>query len=91
MTNKEKFIEVFGEEIQRQYPTKSWWEQEYVPPITTNLEDAILNGIKKTCDDCIYSFVIPGVKLKECEKRWMHVDKTEHMNETCPDFKEEKE
>ena len=38
MTNKEKFIEVFGEEPQRQYATKSWWEQEYVPPITINLE-----------------------------------------------------
>ena len=32
MTNKEKFIEVFGEELQRQYATKSWWDQEYVPP-----------------------------------------------------------
>ena len=31
MTIKEKFIEVFGEEPQRQYATKSWWEQEYVP------------------------------------------------------------
>lgn len=31
MSNKEKFIEVFGEEPQRQYVTKSWWEQEYVP------------------------------------------------------------
>ena len=30
MTNKEKFIEVFGEEPQRQYATKSWWEQEYI-------------------------------------------------------------
>ena len=38
MTNKEKFIEVFGEEPQRQYVTKSWLEQEYVPPITINLE-----------------------------------------------------
>lgn len=38
MTNKEKFIEVFGEEPQRQYATKSWWEKEYVPPITINLE-----------------------------------------------------
>ena len=39
MTNKEKFIEVFGEEPQRQYATKSWWEQEYVPPITINLSE----------------------------------------------------
>lgn len=31
MTDKEKFIKVFGEEPQRQYATKSWWEQEYVP------------------------------------------------------------
>ena len=38
MTNKEKFIEVFGEEPQRQYATKSWWEQEYVPPITISFE-----------------------------------------------------
>lgn len=38
MTNKEKFIEVFGEEPQRQYAIKSWLEQEYVPPITINLE-----------------------------------------------------
>ena len=38
MTNQDKFIEIFGEELHRQYATKSWWEQEYVPPITINLE-----------------------------------------------------
>lgn len=42
MTNKEKFIEVFGNEPQRQYATKSWWEQEYKRPIfddTSNVPD----------------------------------------------------
>lgn len=31
MTNAEKFIEVFGTDIKRQYITKTWWEQEYIP------------------------------------------------------------
>ena len=44
MTNKEKFIEVFGEELQRQYATKSWWEQEYVPPMSE----------EKKCGSCEY-------------------------------------
>lgn len=35
MTNADKFFEVFGNEEempQRQYATKSWWEQEYIAP-----------------------------------------------------------
>lgn len=33
MTNKEKFIEIFGEELPaRKCVSKSWWEQEYEPP-----------------------------------------------------------
>ena len=32
MTNAEKFVEVFGTDLKRQYATKSWWNQEFVPP-----------------------------------------------------------
>ena len=39
MTNKEKFIEVFGNEPHRQYATKSWWEQEYEPIDEQESED----------------------------------------------------
>ena len=31
MTNREKFIEVFGDNPQRHHITKSWWDEEYVP------------------------------------------------------------
>ena len=31
MTNAEKFIEVFGTDLKRQYSTKTWWEQEFIP------------------------------------------------------------
>ena len=34
MTNAEKFVEVFGTDLKRQYATKSWWDQEFVPPKT---------------------------------------------------------
>ena len=34
MTNAEKFVEVFGTDLKRQYATKSWWEQEFVPAST---------------------------------------------------------
>ena len=40
MTNEEKFIEVFGKELKRKYATKSWWEQEYVPPTFEEYENA---------------------------------------------------
>lgn len=51
MTNREKFIEVFGEDPQ-QCATKAWLEQEYVPPFIINMElfeemereDKISNG-----------------------------------------------
>ena len=33
MTNKEKLIEVFGDNPKRHYITKSWWDEEYVPPV----------------------------------------------------------
>ena len=32
MTNKEKFIEVFGNNPKRHYITKPWEDEEYVPP-----------------------------------------------------------
>ena len=32
MTNREKFIEVLGDNPQRHHITKSWWDEEYVPP-----------------------------------------------------------
>ena len=32
MTNREKFIEAFGDNPQRHHITKSWWDEEYVPP-----------------------------------------------------------
>ena len=31
MTNAEKFVEVFGTDLKRQYATKTWWEQEFIP------------------------------------------------------------
>lgn len=31
MTNAEKFEEVFGTDLKRQYSTKTWWDQEFVP------------------------------------------------------------
>ncbi|MBO7452094.1 MAG: hypothetical protein J6U54_17335 [Clostridiales bacterium] len=31
MTNREKFIEVFGDNPQRHHITKSWWDEEYIP------------------------------------------------------------
>ena len=34
MTNAEKFVEVFGTDLKRQYATKSWWDQEFVPQNT---------------------------------------------------------
>ena len=45
MTNREKFTEVFGEELQRQYATKSWWEQEYASP-TLNVKYDVLDKIR---------------------------------------------
>ena len=30
MTNAEKFIQVFGTDLKREYMTKSWWEQEFI-------------------------------------------------------------
>lgn len=46
MTNREKFIEVFGDNPQRHHITKSWWDEEYVPPITIkfDLDDFIYEG-----------------------------------------------
>lgn len=35
MTNAEKFIEVFGTDLKRQYSTKTWWVQEFVPNKTS--------------------------------------------------------
>ena len=32
MTNQEKFLQIFGQDLKRQYSTKSWWEQEYINP-----------------------------------------------------------
>ena len=36
MTNAEKFTEVFGTELHREYATKSWCEQEYKEPHRKN-------------------------------------------------------
>ena len=56
MTNNEKFIEVFGEELQRQYVTKSWWEQEYVPPIIIDLEIFDPHLEQETKSECEHDY-----------------------------------
>lgn len=61
MTNREKFIEAFGDNPQRHHITKSWWDEEYVPsqepktehwirksyliPIKTKEPSTVVNGI----------------------------------------------
>lgn len=69
MTNKEKFQEVFGDEPQRQYATKSWWEQEYVPPITKKSKNClILDDIcvypDKECWNCPLNYAVELAKNK---------------------------
>jgi hypothetical protein len=66
MTNAEKFVEVFGTDLKRQYATKSWWEQEFVAPGVEKMSDYILDleyavrVLKKhcesetKCEDCIF-------------------------------------
>ena len=39
MTNAEKFVEVFGTDLKRQYSTKSWWDQEFIE--------------QEPCEDCV--------------------------------------
>ena len=41
MTNREKFIEVFGDNPQRHHITKSWWDEEYVLPQESKTEKVI--------------------------------------------------
>lgn len=38
MTNKEKFIEVFGDNPKRHYITRPWEDEEYVPPTIIEAE-----------------------------------------------------
>ena len=57
MTNAEKFVEVFGTDLKRQYATKSWWEQEFVPANTGHWieDDMTYCGVELTnykCDKC---------------------------------------
>ena len=47
MTNKEKFIEVFGDNPKRHHITKPWEDEEYVPPTAIEALKA------QPCEDCI--------------------------------------
>ena len=49
MTNAEKFSEVFGTDLKRQYSTKSWWDQEFVP---TKTEKVSVQKIDDRCKEC---------------------------------------
>lgn len=49
MTNREKFIEVFGDNPQRHHITKSWWDEKYVLP-------------QEPCED-LYKLIIDDSKL----------------------------
>ena len=39
MTNQEKFIEVFGNDLQKHYATKSWWDEEYLGSKISVIDD----------------------------------------------------
>ena len=52
MTNKEKFIEVFGDNPKRHYITKLWEDEEYVPP-TIIEADKIEIEKEEPCEDAI--------------------------------------
>ena len=56
MTNREKFIEVFGNNPQRHHITKSWWDEEYVSP-----QEPILDKIIAEID--IARFIDKDTKL----------------------------
>lgn len=52
MSNTEKFVEVFGTDLKRQYSTKSWWDQEFVPknqnkwiPVSERLPEFTINKL----------------------------------------------
>lgn len=46
MTNAEKFAEVFGADIYREYFSESCWEEEYKPLLPVNSEQKIIENIK---------------------------------------------
>jgi hypothetical protein len=52
MTNAEKFVEVFGTDLKRQYATKSWWDQEFVPPKTGRCDTCKHNAESWESDAC---------------------------------------
>lgn len=57
MTNREKFIEVFGDNPQRHHITKSWWDEEYVPPKEPKtgrwVEENVNGGGRRVfCSEC---------------------------------------
>lgn len=52
MTNAEKFAEVFGTDLKRQYITKSWWDQEFVPNKTSLKEDDKCQECQKDWTKC---------------------------------------
>lgn len=66
MTNQEKFLQIFGQDLKRKCSTKSWWEQEYINPQKKKIEqepktghwivdgsvDCYLDKVRCHCSEC---------------------------------------
>lgn len=73
MTNAEKFEEIFGTDLKRQYSTKTWWEQEFVPnkvipTLAGEINEKLINEyISKVgcCDECFASIYCTVNGLRE--------------------------
>lgn len=81
MTNAEKFVEVFGTDIKRQYVTKSWWDQEFVPQKTGHwIEHDIKDTCSwLTCSVCGYEWI--NVKENFCPNCGMRMVESESKYE----------
>ena len=57
MTNQEKFLQIFGQDLKRQCSTKSWWEQEYINPQKSGkwiITTFSVTGRHYQCSECKY-------------------------------------
>ena len=68
MTNQEKFLQIFGQDLKRQCSTKSWWEQEYINPQKSG------KWIEYK-DECECSF---------CHETWNYCDNDTETFNFCP-------
>ncbi len=65
MTNAEKFTEVFGTDLKRQYSIKSWWDQEFVSTKTELCADAISRNKALTITDmCLGNWAVAHNMIK---------------------------